>query len=316
VCAVVVTINGGSSYDDLFRSVPQKSPHGRIAVYAASLECLDTILKKMDGQQVQETPELKSLFHNMSCVEADCVLFNWECCSSFSSQTFGSNSKIIPQLMKKLLDKGHMIMYSDFALKALITDWDEPLLGPNPFVKFGEFSDSFDLHFDPPTLIACPSAQLQRVGELCENGTAKVHALGGTIAFSVNKLKSDTSKYKLQVLTVATRLGSTAIPSNLTVSAAGATGAAGHVLLTYPTGGQLLVSCGHWIELSRLDVSVDTLLNVAKQEMGAAYATNMQTEISNLSGAQQASRMQDYARMFVQQSAPCNIRRNNNSNYN
>jgi hypothetical protein len=28
-----------------------------------------------------------------------------------------------------------MAMFSDFSLKALIAEWDEHLMGPNPFVK-------------------------------------------------------------------------------------------------------------------------------------------------------------------------------------
>jgi hypothetical protein len=28
-----------------------------------------------------------------------------------------------------------MAMFSDFSLKALIAEWDENLMGPNPFVK-------------------------------------------------------------------------------------------------------------------------------------------------------------------------------------
>jgi hypothetical protein len=34
-------------------------------------------------------------------------------------------------------------------------------------------------------------------------------------------------------------------------------GACGHCLLTYPSGGKLLTSSGHWIELVKLDVNAD-----------------------------------------------------------
>ena len=39
-------------------------------------------------------------------------------------------------------------------------------------------------------------------------------------------------------------------------------GCAGHVLLTYPSGGNLVASAGHWIELSRLDTSVVMVANI------------------------------------------------------
>lgn len=35
---------------------------------------------------------------------------------------------------RKMIDRGHMVMFSDFSLKALINNWDNKMLGPNPFV--------------------------------------------------------------------------------------------------------------------------------------------------------------------------------------
>ena len=42
---------------------------------------------------------------------------------------------------------------------------------------------------------------------------------------------------------------------NYTVEINGHKGLAGHVLLTYKSGGCLLVSMGHWIELMKIDTS-------------------------------------------------------------
>merc|ERR1719356_514698 len=140
--------------------------------------------------------------------------------------------------IKCLLDRGHMVMFSDFSLKALINDWKEDLLGPNPFVKTKEFSYKFRLRFDPATLSTCPSAQLKKLGELASNGKADLHAMPGTIAFSVNWAKADCSAYDCKVLTVMTELDDQpATPSPGQVSEAGShRGFAGHVLLTYPSG--------------------------------------------------------------------------------
>lgn len=57
-----------------------------------------------------------------------------------------------------------MAMFSDFSLKALISDWNADLLGPNPFVQTGETSNSIEMKFNPGDLKECPSAQLQIVG--------------------------------------------------------------------------------------------------------------------------------------------------------
>ena len=90
------------------------------------------------------------------------------------------------------------------------------------------------------------------MGQLCEVGTVSVGALGGTIAYDINWNKAKTEKYKLEVLTIATDMNG----FNYNKCKIGKNeGAAGHVLLTYPSGGSILTSCGHWVELVKLDVS-------------------------------------------------------------
>lgn len=203
-------------------------------------------------------------------------------------------------------------MLCDFAMKTIINEWDSSLIGPNPFVKIGEFSDAFTLGFDVETLKKSISGQLVKVGELCDKGTCNVHALGGTIAFTVDKSKLDHTKYKCDVLTVATRLGSLNVNLSKiqTCNIGSHSGAAGHVLLTYPSGGTMLCSCGHWIELSKLDVSVEGLLKVAQANYGAEYSANIANEYNNCAPEQQAEVVQRYAKQFVQQSAPCNYSSN------
>lgn len=78
-------------------------------------------------------------------------------------------------------------MFSDFSLKALIKDWSVEHLGPNPFTKTGETDTAIELFFKSEDLANCPSAQLQIVGEMAENGKAHVEVMGGTIIYSINK---------------------------------------------------------------------------------------------------------------------------------
>lgn len=44
-----------------------------------------------------------------------------------------------------MIDRGHMTMFSDFSLKALISQWDQKLLGPNPFKKVAQYGGAFTL---------------------------------------------------------------------------------------------------------------------------------------------------------------------------
>ncbi len=75
------------------------------------------------------------MMEHIKKIHPDCVVFNWECCGSYSGQSFIEGKDKVFKFLKIVLDKGHMVMFSDFSLKALINDWDSNLLGPNPFIK-------------------------------------------------------------------------------------------------------------------------------------------------------------------------------------
>lgn len=73
------------------------------------------------------------------------MVFNWECSSGYSGESFNEGNKNLFEFVKAMIDRGHMTMFSDFSLKALIAQWDKKLLGPNPFVKTSEHSGHFTL---------------------------------------------------------------------------------------------------------------------------------------------------------------------------
>lgn len=56
-------------------------------------------------------------------VDKDCVVFNWECCGGYSSKHFGEGPDNLFKFLKIIIGKGHMAMFSDFSLKALINNW-------------------------------------------------------------------------------------------------------------------------------------------------------------------------------------------------
>jgi hypothetical protein len=55
-------------------------------------------------------------------------------------------------------------------------------------------------------------------------------------------------------------------------------GSAGHVLLTYPSGGMILTSMGHWVELMKIDTTAEKVFEVAEREFGAVKAAQMRNE--------------------------------------
>lgn len=78
---------------------------------------------------------------------------------------------------------------------------------------------------------------------MVEGGKCSLHTLGGTIVYSVNKANIDKNAYKLDILTI--KEGGPTGDHDLEID--GIKGSAGHILLTYPSGGYLLTSMGHWI---------------------------------------------------------------------
>lgn len=161
-------------------------------------------------------------------------------------------------------------MFSDFSLKALINQWDSSHLGPNPFVETSSFSGNFKLRFSPGILKEAPSAQLQIVGDMADEGVCNVQAAGGTIVYCVNSERPEKSPYKLEVLTVVPDIHPP--KPSLVAETGGHSGSAGHVVLTYPSGGRILTSMGHWVELMKVDTSAQKLFDVAEQEFGKEKA--------------------------------------------
>lgn len=322
VAAVVVSISDGGSFDAMFTEIPQEgAPGTRVAVYQTDSANLPTILRALKGMpahssDTQERQDaVQKLMADINMVDNDCVVFNWECCGDCGDHGFSGDSATVIQLMRCLLDRGSMVMASDFSLKALIKDWDATALGPNPFVKIGTFGQQFKLNFQPAVLKECPSSQLQNVGSLCEDkGYAVVSAMSDTIAYTVDPTQTQHDKYKLEVLSVATEMCGfnleTGLPPAMRCEVNSAYGAAGHVLLTYPSGGTMLVSAGHWLELMQLDVSLESLRATAMKEYGDVYTSEMMDQLqdSSLSTEMRAERMQSYAKRMVLSSAPCSKR--------
>lgn len=331
--AVVITIRYGSSYDSLFTSVQQKAPDGsHVAVYLVqdiSAKDLSDIWKQkqntamkdvMDRLKAKYGGDAENMLRDIASIDAESVVFNWECCSGCGGDSFPAPAKNTVNMISQLVKEGYMVMCADFSLKALISCWDKDALGENPFRQVETFSGSVDLRFNPQRLKLCEdSAQLQILGELCESGQASVSALGGTIVFAVDseitasasQERSENSWSDIEVLTIATKLGGLSADSFSAKTAEissidRVTGLAAHCLLTYPSGGKILVSCPHWIELSQLDeVTTERLQDIATERFGEDYCAGMVAEEQAIEGEEERRNFRaKISKQFVQQSAP------------
>jgi len=335
--AVIVTISEGSSYDLNFQSIePTTVPGERISTY--SMECSD-VGKLHDfltgAQPVPAAPSTwAELIEDIRTVPADSVTLNWECCSGCGDSGFPLCSCSTPwsgrrrraatrapsatmKLMGLSMRRGFTVMCSDFSLKALISEWSEEQLGPNPFLKFEqECSNQFQLDFVPSDLLneEVPQ-QLQVVGELCgQQGRAIVAALGGTIVYTVNPCRTQTELYDLKVLTVvSTCSGAGPMPEAMQCSVGTGEGekrgAAGHVTLTYASGGQIVTSMGHWIELTRIDTSLEHVLQAAARHFGQGEYLMVQSEMNELNtDAERRECVQKWSKSMVQKSVPTRMK--------
>mmetsp|Transcript_15518 Transcript_15518/g.27553 ORF Transcript_15518/g.27553 Transcript_15518/m.27553 type:complete len:657 (-) Transcript_15518:94-2064(-) len=290
-----------------------------------------------------------NLVQDIGRVPADSVVFNWECCSDCgdrpfpccsaravrptSAKTAKARSRSSRQLQSDVGDTmkfmgyavhmGWTAMCSDFSLKSLLHEWSEDeQLGPNPFTKLGTCSGKSCLEFVPSELQnEDVPQQLQVVGELCkEQGKAMVQCLGSTILYTVNPDRKATELYDLKVLTIVTDYKSDgtapkpqdAQSQQLLSLGEGETlrkGFAGHVTLTYKGGGQLITSMGHWIELSRIDTSVEDVMRVAEKNFGEEEVKKFRKEFdSYTTDATRSECVQSFAKNMVSKSAPSRMK--------
>jgi hypothetical protein len=318
VVSVIVTIYSSSSYDDLFRSVPQISSEGRIRLYSLDLHSIGHLLKLFNGQNLdgidpQNAETAKELIKDIQEVDPDCVLFNFECCEGCNDGHIRTKPKCddVMGMTKYCLDKGYMIMFSDFAVMMLLSIWNESLIGSNPFIQTDTCSGQIKLEFDPNVLKESPSKQLQMVGNLGDKGYAHVETLGGTIVISYNPEKV-SDQYKCSLLTYVTEMSAEGYDYNgkdYSIDYKGKKANVGHALLEYPSGGIIIISAAHWVELCNIGVNMDNLKNVAKCEYGAMYDEEINSIECEKEESVRVSKMNKLANKFVQQTVSCKTKK-------
>lgn len=311
--AVIVTISSGNSYDQLFQQQKQTPPEGgRVSLWSLPLnrKNMEDLRTSLDDQQ-NIPASLRELFDDLQQVPSSSAVFNFECCGCCSEQGFGTEiDRSAIATTGRLLHHGFFVMFSDFSLKALLSKWDPEIMGVCPFKQVGDYSSNCELRFSSGILKECPSAQLVTVGQLCEGGEAHVHAMGGTIAYAPLKgVNLAAAPYTLQILTVLTKADGCK-PNITSDDCELATirehkGYAGHSLLSYHTGGNLLLSSCHWVELSHLSTTEEDVFKAFAANQGAAYAQERDREYRSVPMEQRAEKLQSFAREMVQKSAPC-----------
>jgi hypothetical protein len=267
-------------------------------------------------------PQFTELFAEIKQLEPSAVVFNFECCDGCSQDGFlkGTLDELAIKSISLMLNKGFYVMMSDFSLKALIAKWNKELLGQNPFVQIGKYADTCKLRFNPNVLKECDSSQLVALGQLSENGEAKVSAMPETIVFAeAAGLDLSREPYSLEILTVATELSNRPVKIENYMPSVSPfvfstikeySGPIGQAILSYKTGGRLIVSSCHWISLTNINTSEDTVFACYKSNYGSGYAEKKKSKYEQLSNRDKEVKLQKYAQKYVQKSAPCKYSKN------
>jgi len=92
-------------------------------------------------------------------------------------------------------------------------------------------------------------------------------------------------------------------------------GTVGHAILKYKTGGLLVASAGHWIELKNLgNVSEEKIQEIAQQFVSGGKGEYLEKfeELNSYSGKERESRKQKLVSQMVQKSAPAKYKKKTN----
>jgi hypothetical protein len=272
--AVTITLSKPPSFDPLPKH--QLCEDGKVHVYSCPLEdgVIDGLIRVFHGSSKDDLSKIETQLSDDIAEATDTVL-NFECCGSLGSGGFKTvDNDLVMELVNTVLERGGLVLFSDFSLKALINAWKPEFWGPIPFVNMGSCSGHVKIRFDPKVLQQCPLGQLRAVGDLCANSSkeeedisvAGVNAMINTIVYGLSPEAMKASEYSIQVLTIVTDMKCYSHARTLSpkdkdkVHQIGEyAGCLGHALLTFPGGGQMLTSAVHWKDLLNMHISVDAM---------------------------------------------------------
>lgn len=328
-CAVIVTIRSNGSYDRMFRDVLQHSPNRdySVALFEMDYETISTFFSYLitEGSIPDQDSKtaIRQVMDAIELVDPGSVLFNFECCAFCTRKEFRGMRDKLMQFLRALINRGYMAMFSDFSLKGLIAQWDPALLGPNPFHHIGKCEDHIELVFDCNELRNCASAQLRNLGSLYDGiGKATMKCMGNNIIYTLREPRQyEHALYTVDVLSIATDFGKfwTLDPKQHKMRKLylnDQVGYAGHVMLTYRSGGRILASAGHWMDLHKVDALPQKVIETMELMYGSEYATDIKTELDLAPSDDTVCEIvQRSVRQIVLSSAPCSysMRSNNAS---
>lgn len=103
--------------------------------------------------------------------------------------------------------------------------------------------------------------------------------------YAVDSRVANEGKYELEVLTIATNFPA---PHPHFESKIGRhAGLPAHTVLSYPNGGKIITSMGHWIELMKIDTTEQQLFDATEELYGKEESKKIKREYGGLKSKQE-----------------------------
>lgn len=284
ISSIIICVYDGTSFDPIFRKFNDDTKNkNNMVIYNISYKETDELVKLLKEQITTESIKLLQIKNSIESIDPSNVIFYYECCSDCEYFSPNNNKYNFPtketigHIVFLIKEKNFMVICGDFSLKSLIGEWDESSLGKNPFTIVGSTCGSMTLLFDKGTLINSSSEQLKLVGTLSETDSMIVDSLPSTIVYNVVDLSEEILPYILEVLTVVDDKKNK-YPHCRTIDGK-YEGTAGHCILKYSNGGILMTSNCHFIELLKIDTSIETVVSQARGMYGEVYSQRIEEEL-------------------------------------
>jgi hypothetical protein len=125
LCAVIITVNSGSSYDHLYTEVVPEPPEEGVSISLWQLQFthLSGLLSALLGDAKDE--HYREIAADVARAEAPSVLLNFECCGGCTERGFAQGQEDVYRLVQYFVKHSHICSFGDYSTKALIGTWKE-----------------------------------------------------------------------------------------------------------------------------------------------------------------------------------------------
>lgn len=298
-----ICVSGMCSYDKAYRKTAKNT---KVNTYIVKYDDLDDFIKIIKGEKeidnIEDNLPYKNLLRDLKKINGKNIMVYFECCSFFCSNDYKFPSETISLISYLIFEKKCFVLFSDFSLKALINCWNEEIFGLNPFIRYDDLKiGHVKIIFEKEKFKNSNLKQLQVISELVsteeEIGNIYLKVLEETISFGIKEELLNTEFYNIQILSntleendshthkkrkVNLKTKNTKNTENIEELYVG------QAIINFKKRkdkdkdedknedndeeyGRILVSNGHFCELSGINYNEDSLISSIKSNLGQEY---------------------------------------------